>query len=393
MKRKINVSFYQRQQEVKELIKDTEFVCSTADIWSINHKSFMGVTLHWINPKTLKRESVALSCRRFISPHTFDRIAAHLKEINDEYGITKKLVATCTDNARNFDKAFRLYGCVPVVDPDSDTDSDSSESSSSDVESSSNDFYTIDMPDLPNHIKCATHTLSLIAKRDSENVSDQIFKKMHSSALQKLHSLWNRISRSTKAAETVHRILGANLILPNDTRWNAEFDSISCILKHDANKLKEVMVSLRVTKLNVVDFLFIKEFHMVMKPIAMAIDILQGDDNYYGILFPTIYTVLEKLEEFREGCSYCLPLLLVLINSLKIRFSYLFDFDNVKCVPAIIATCVHPYFKLRWIPHDKKTPETIQHIQRLLIQEIKNLPESPDSSMDQSVIGNNKSCR
>ncbi len=53
----------------RHLIKEfdlVEYVCLTVDLWTANHKCFMGTTAHWLDKKTLKRKSAAISCRRIM---------------------------------------------------------------------------------------------------------------------------------------------------------------------------------------------------------------------------------------------------------------------------------------------------------------------------------------
>lgn len=57
---------------IKKLIitlQNIKYVCTTADIWSTKHRSFMGVTAHWIDEHTLERLSGTLACRRFKGVH------------------------------------------------------------------------------------------------------------------------------------------------------------------------------------------------------------------------------------------------------------------------------------------------------------------------------------
>ena len=39
-----------------------DHVSTTADIWSANNKSYLGMTVHWIDSITLKLEKAAPSC-------------------------------------------------------------------------------------------------------------------------------------------------------------------------------------------------------------------------------------------------------------------------------------------------------------------------------------------
>ena len=102
--------------QLKQTLHLQKHVCTTADIWSTKHRSYMGVSVHWINTLTLQRESGVLGCYRFIGNHTFDKVGEMLDTIQRDFGISEtKIVATVTDNGSNFVKAFREYG-IKVID-------------------------------------------------------------------------------------------------------------------------------------------------------------------------------------------------------------------------------------------------------------------------------------
>ena len=75
------------------------------------HRSYMGVSVHWINAKTSQRESGVLGCCWFVGSHTFDIIGGMLDTIQRDFGVKeRKVVATVIDNASNFVKAFKEFG-------------------------------------------------------------------------------------------------------------------------------------------------------------------------------------------------------------------------------------------------------------------------------------------
>lgn len=69
------------------------------------------ISLPKIEKTTLEQKSAAIACRRFPGSHTFDRIATEVENIHDEFGLNaEKVIASVTDNASNFVKAFREFG-------------------------------------------------------------------------------------------------------------------------------------------------------------------------------------------------------------------------------------------------------------------------------------------
>jgi hypothetical protein len=56
-------------------------------VWSAKIKSFMGVTVHWIDEDLLERKSASLACRRFKGAHTHDKIAKILHNVYNKYNL------------------------------------------------------------------------------------------------------------------------------------------------------------------------------------------------------------------------------------------------------------------------------------------------------------------
>lgn len=177
-----------------------EFVSTTADIWTVNNKSHMGVTLHWINKDTLKRKKAALACKTLRGKHTFDVIASELEQIHSSNGLLNKVVATVTDNATNFIKAFQTY---QTVTSESDEEEEEQEHVSfpdvtEPVCTENNDVRLT----LPPHYRCASHTNNRISTGDIEKyvTSNANIKAAYRISVAKCTALWTKASRSTYAA-------------------------------------------------------------------------------------------------------------------------------------------------------------------------------------------------
>lgn len=77
------------------------------------------------------------------------------------------------------------------------------------------DFIT-----LPPHQRCVSHTLNLIAAKDSEKAlnSDASYKKKYRVTFAKLFKLWNKQNQSTQVADKIKEICGVYLKTPVVTR-------------------------------------------------------------------------------------------------------------------------------------------------------------------------------
>ncbi|CAD6215394.1 GSCOCG00011182001-RA-CDS, partial [Cotesia congregata] len=204
-------SFNEIRQHLESVTTNNGFVCTTADVWTSGSRRFLGVTMSWIDQKSLARKSDAVACKRFLGTHSFDAIAKKLFDIHSSFGLTSENIrATVTDNGSNFIKAFKEFG-VDVSDKDL---FDSSEVSCDD-----NDEEIFDALDdisvraeeefdltceiaLPQHLRCASHTLNLIATTDiSKGIeASQVLKKRHTNVVKKCSSLWKQL-RSPKKNE------------------------------------------------------------------------------------------------------------------------------------------------------------------------------------------------
>lgn len=178
----------------KAQLSTVDYVCLTADIWSSRAKSYLGVTCHWLDPQSFKRESMILACVRFTGCHSYDRIAHILNDTMNKYGISQqKVVCITNDNGSNFCKVFREFGqnfedvvvmlnderILIEIEPqasdvdDDDTGEDETENLNEVYLQSVNSILTSPaVPPsskkltLPPHFRCASHTLSLIATKD-----------------------------------------------------------------------------------------------------------------------------------------------------------------------------------------------------------------------------------
>lgn len=89
------------KSRVCDEIKEAEFVSLTGDFWtSLANDSYLGVTMHWIGNEW-NYNDVTLQVKQVLGKHTADQCSIEFEEVAEEWGVTDKVVAICTDNARN----------------------------------------------------------------------------------------------------------------------------------------------------------------------------------------------------------------------------------------------------------------------------------------------------
>ena len=163
--------------------------------------------------------------------------------------------------------------------------------------------------------------------------------------------MWNQWSRSVHAAEVIKDGLKVSLMVPNDTRWNSQYDALDQlrgIISQTSGepgevKLRKICEQLGLTALRPNEVSFLSEYCKVMKPLAQALDICQAENNcYIGILLPTLLSLQNKLESFRKEVKITVPLIDALKHGVESRFAACFDADDL-----IVAAVTLPHMRLR----------------------------------------------
>ncbi|KAL1250667.1 hypothetical protein QQF64_018463 [Cirrhinus molitorella] len=93
-------AYMEKEEDLKKTFADLEYVSTTADLWTAHNKSFLGITVHWIDPASLHRQKAAIACRRFRGRHTYDAIAAEMEQIHSLFALCGKI----------WHWIYRLYG-------------------------------------------------------------------------------------------------------------------------------------------------------------------------------------------------------------------------------------------------------------------------------------------
>ncbi len=340
-------------------------ICATADIWSDARRSFLGMTVHTLTAEdgNVARKSYALACKRIKGTHSYDVVAQAMMNILESFSIQFKVTGIVTDNGSNFCKAFKVFAQDPTS-PEEESMSGQEEEEEEELEftdlshildgASGNDSIF-----LPPHFRCAAHTLSLVATKDSEGALKPTteYTKLFRSTFGKLQAVWNLYNRSPKFADSFKAKFNTEkkgLLTPNATRWNSTYDAVkrfSEFLSQDHQAMEALFTEAKVKPLSQQEMGFIAEFLKVMGPVAEALDYLQGEKYMYlGYLVPTIKSLLRLLEERKEQVLTCKPLATALIKGVRERFA-----SQLEDRQMLVAAVYLPVFKLDWLHEDQET--------------------------------------
>ena len=309
--------------KIKESLKKPEYLACSTDGWSARKKHFLGYTSTWLD-EDFKRSLVTLACRRFVGSQTYSTLTPHMCKILEEFSIERKTQGFTTDSASNYIKAFVEFGLDPLdkLEDDDVDDSDKDECVAMDIDSGLVDRNDSDEDDefiLPPHLKCSSHKFNNVGKLGCQKaMKTKSFSKVAHVVFGKVRGIWNAQSRSTIKADKIREICGGVFVepgnlnenmyfvicilltytLPGETRWNGFFDGMTDFLdklKKSPDRLASVAKELGFRSFTENEIQFVEEFLKVMKPVALALDNLQGDVGL-GHILPTVSDVYACFE-------------------------------------------------------------------------------------------------
>lgn len=399
--------FEEMKEELKSFLKDQQYVCVTCDVWSARARSFLGVTVHAIS-KQYERESYVLAFRPLKGKQTFDVLAKEMCAIFREFGLTvEKITNVVTDGGSAFCKSFRIYGkrndeliiedntdelnddddaidlrmpfmehngeyllsnVIDLSNGSENVESQETESTQSDDENSEQSYEPneeeTETIELPPQRRCVSHHLNLVSN-DFERELSGSAKTAYISAKSKLHALWVLTSRSSTAKAICIETIGCTLLMPVVTRWNSTFDAMNKSVRPDIKpkinvliqKLKLELRSARnLIQMTSADWSVIEEYLKVARPIASALDKLQGENNCgQGYILPTIMAMKYHISS-QSGRAILTEYKRVMLKVVDKRFCkyFMFDMENRELVLAAVSL---PRFKTQFIrdPEDERT--------------------------------------
>uniref|UniRef100_W5N607 Uncharacterized LOC102693305 n=1 Tax=Lepisosteus oculatus TaxID=7918 RepID=W5N607_LEPOC len=338
---KIGWAFQSMKETIAAELMGVHSVCSTADVWTANGRSYFGVTCHWIDDSTLERKSVALACSPLQGRPTCDVLVAKLNEIHSHFNIQVKLQCTVTDNGSSLVKAFQQFAYKEEVP----------EHRHETVFEDVNEILESDIKELqfllPPHQRCAANTLGLIASSDvHQALSQGATRGLYRSAMAKCLAIWQKAHNSSLAADFIEEIASMKVVVPSAMRWIHEYRAIQKILSLTDEQLQEACNLLVVESFQAEEMLFLQEYVEVLKPLAYSLDFIQGEKKcFLGYLLPTVLTLKTKLSEIKPYVRFLAHLIDTLIKAIDCKFEKLLGSREAK-----IATLTIPKFRMWWLP-------------------------------------------
>lgn len=246
-------------------------------------------------------------------------------------------------------------------------------------------------PKLPAHMRCAAHTLNLVATADADKALKHAqFEKRYTSAMSKCRTLWNKQNQSVQVSEVITRSFGKKFVTPNQTRWNSVYDSVECLLGMieaygDLKEFNKVITEhpIKLQKFTHNDVDFLKLYQNVMEPVAEGLDKLQAEkEAYMGCFLPIICLITDDLQTKAEDENFTQvwPLCKALLSGMKKRF------EQVKLnLDYQLASAFHPKFRVEWMNKflsEDIASNVVRKMKSLVLEELKKVNKKAQEEIE-----------
>lgn len=409
------------KEALKELLSKQKFVCLTADVWSARAQSYLGVTVHFINPETFQNESYVLAFQQIKFKQTYNALGKAIKGIMEDYGIKKSQVTNIvTDGGSAFCKMFKVYGtpideqCFEVnvnnIHEGEDADQIEPGTVTDFMEDINGDFFVTEILDftdrteasyvdtdfldfsddatseefnLPEQRRCISHECNLLSQDFLKKHLTGNAKTNLVHSLSKLHTLWVLTHRSSKAKSICQEILGRCLKVPCETRWNSRFDAVKMCMEPEIQKklntliqkLKDTLTTCETAKnlqlLTKNDIFILSMYLKVSEPVAQSLDVMQREANScQGLIIPVLLSMKHRVQRIDESSTTSKEFKNAMLKGIEARMQKYIDLD--KNNDLLLASLSLPRIKCKFIEKD----DDIIYAKRLLVNECKKFRET-----------------
>lgn len=156
------------------------------------------------------------------------------------------------------------------------------------------------------------------------------------------------------------------------------FSQVDRILSIDREKLSAACRQLKIVPLDGDDMEFLLEYHSIIRPIAHALKILEGNVEF-GTYLPILIGLRLKLGEMSDMQAHfhCGPLLKAVSDGFENRFGKLLDIYAVdsKWIPPYLAMLTNPKYKMNFLGMKTIPAHVSEKMRRILYNSGKNILE------------------
>lgn len=337
---KVDQAFSRMREELVAKLRGVQYVCTTADVWTANGRSFFGMTCHWIDMDSLERKSAALGFTRLQGRITHDTIAGRIHDVHVAYNIESKVQTTVTDNGSPFVSVFKEFALDTT---DSDDDIGFYENVSTVLEGEPEQDMLLFLPTVQ---RCASHTLEQVVTEDFRQAMLQgPMCQLRYSAMAKVATIWSKCHHLQVGMVAAEEIGKMALVVPSVIRWNVEYCAVQKIVSLTERELTELCARLEVPRMQPEEMAFLKEYVTVFHPLAFALELFQAEQKcYLGLVIPTVLSLKNKLNEQKDAANYLGEVINAIVVAIDVRFQELFASTEAK-----FATATTPQFRLWWM--------------------------------------------
>lgn len=337
---KVDQGFSRMREELMAKLSNIQYVCTTADVWTANNRSYFGMTCHWIDTESLERKSAALGFTRLNDRITYDTIAGRIHDVHVTYNIESKVQTTVTDNGSPFISVFKDF---VMEGQENEDDVGFYENVSTVLEGEPEQDMLLFLPPVQ---RCASHTLEQIVSEDFwQAISQGPMCQLHYSSMAKVFGIWNKCHHLQVEMNVAGEIGKMALVVPAVIRWNMEYCVVQKIVSLTELELTQLCVCLEVPRLQPEELAFLREYVTVFHPLAFALELFQAEQKcYLGLVIPTVLSLKNKLKEQKDAANYFGDVINSIVMAIDVRFQEFFSSTEAK-----IATATTPQFRLWWM--------------------------------------------
>ncbi|CAD7012175.1 uncharacterized protein LOC101463035 [Ceratitis capitata] len=332
-------------ENIKYRLQEVPHICVAADIWSSQNKQYFGYTCFWLD-NDLKRQMAVLACVKLCDMPSVHDVETLIKQIHNKYELNEdKIICTVVDGVQDFAQTFHNFSIKSICPDNCREDLDITFGSAQPL-----------LNQLPKRFQWGEHSLHILIVFDFYNIL-----KAHEMLHQILTRALNILSRCNDfEANEVAVYLFECRLAPDDVRWPVWYASLTQLLTRKQH-IDELCTFLNVSKFSQEEIEYLKEFCMILKPIADALEFLQQENYlYHGYFLPTIVTIKVKLQKLHD-CRHIKHLHSVaqqLSNALLQRLQKYFELSS-ECNDAIISAIVCPAVKMRFLEAMRETAPNV----------------------------------